>query len=430
MSSWLTSIKAKIMTDDMTRHGTIMVAFGLMAGLINYGFQLTMAIMLTPAQYGTLYSLLSLLVILSIFSSAINTSITKFASTFKAQGKLDRVSYLWRFYLKRTFIIGLAAFLVLSLLSPLISGFLNIDNNWYLIVLFLSLILVFMLPVNYGILRGTQRFIPLGSSNTLIAFLKLSVGALLVYLGWGVYGGLFAFIIAQVAVFAITLFFLRDLTRVGNEKVEIRGFHSYAALSMLAIAAFTLLTNIDVILVKHYLGPEVTGNYSAISTLGKVAFIAPGGIAIAMFPKTSELFEANSAHRPVLLKAILLTVLLAGGVVVIYWLFPQFITNFLFGGKYSLVSPYLFKYGGAMLLFAISFLLMNYFLSLNQTKVAYSLVVAMLAQLGLIIAFHSTIAEVVNIMLISGFLSVALMLPLYLKMRSIRSGNNLSERIE
>jgi len=56
MSSRLIAIKARIMTDDMTRHGTIMVAFGLMAGLINYGFQLTMAIMLTPAQYGTLYS--------------------------------------------------------------------------------------------------------------------------------------------------------------------------------------------------------------------------------------------------------------------------------------------------------------------------------------------------------------------------------------
>ena len=420
MSIRLTSIKAKIMTDDMTRHGAIMVAFGLMAGLISYGFQLTMARMLTPAQYGTLYSLLSLLVILSIFSSAINNSVTKFASMFKAQGRPDRVNYLWRFSLKRALLIGLAGFLVLSILTPLISSFLNIDNNWYLIVLFFSLILVFILTVNYGILRGIQRFTPLGGSNTLIAFLKLSVGALLVYLGLGVYGGLFAFIIAQVLVFAVTMFFLRDLTKAGNEKVEIKGFHSYTALSMLAIAAFILLTNIDAVLVKHYLNPEAAGNYSAISTLGKIALIAPGGIVVAMFPKTSALYETNSAHRPVLLKAILLTVLLAGGIVIIYWLFPQPITNFL-GSKYSLVTPYLFKYSVAMLLFAISFLLMNYFLSLNQTKVAYPLVVAMLAQLGLIIAFHSSIAEVVNIMLISGVLSVALMLPMYLKIRSGRS---------
>ena len=247
--------------------------------------------------------------------------------------------------------------------------------------------------------------------------MKLTLCALLVYLGLGVYGGLSGLVIAELVVFAVTVFFLRDLTRVGSEKVNIRGFHSYTALTVLAIAAFTVLTYVDVILVKHYFAPELAGNYSTISTLGKVALIAPGGIVVAMFPKTSELFESNSTHRPVLLKAILLTVLLAGGVVIIYWMFPQYITNFLFKDKYPLVTPYLLKYSGAMFFFAISFLLMNYSLSLNRVKVAYPLVVTMLAQLGLIIAFHSSIAEVVNIMLISGIISVVLMLPMYLKMK-------------
>ena len=86
------------------------------------------------------------------------------------------------------------------------------------------------------------------------------------------------------------------------------------------------------------------------------------------------------------------------------------------------VSPYLLKYTGAMSLLAISFLLMNYLLSLNQTKVAYPLMVAVLAQIGLIIAFHSSISEIVNIMLISGALSVVLMLPLYVKIRIGRLG--------
>ena len=422
MYDWLASIRAKIITDDMTRHGIMMVIFALMAGLLKYGFNLTMARMLTPAEYGTLYSLLSLQSILTVFSSAINNSVTKFASTFKAQGRLDRVSYLWWFSLKRAFVIGLTSFLGLSLVSPLISNFLNIDNNWYLVILFFSIILAFALSVNWGILRGVQRFLHLGSSTPLIALLALSVGVLLVYLGWGVFGGLLGFVIAELIGVFITLFFLRDLVKVGNEKVAIRGLHSYAALSMLAITAFTLLTFIDVVLVKHYLGAEVTGNYSVISTLGKVALIVPGGIATAMFPKTSELYEKNSAHRPVLLKAILLTVVLAGGIIIIYWLFPQFITSLLFGEKYTLVSPYLLKYTGAMSLLAISFLLMNYLLSLNQTKVAYPLMVAVLAQIGLTIAFHSSISEIVNIMLISGALSVVLMLPLYVKIRIGRLG--------
>ena len=415
----LTFLRNKLQTDDMTRHGAIMVTFGLLAGFINYLYQLVMGIMLTPTQYGTLYSLLSLLVILSIVSSAIHTSVTKFASKFKAQGNLGGVNYLWRFSLKQTFIIGLASFLVLSLLSPLLASFLNITNIWYLIILSVTLILVFVLPVNYGILRGLQRFVPLGTSNTFIAILKLATGALLVYLGLGVYGGLLAFIIAQLFVFIFTLYFLRDLTSAGTKKLDTGGLRAYVGPALLAIAAFTVLTNVDVLLVKHCLSPETTGSYSAIAVLGKIAFIVPGGIVVAMFPKTSELYETNTTHHRVLL-----TLLLAGGVVIIYWLFPDFIVTFLFKDKYAQVAPHLLPYSVAHLLFAFSFLLMNYFLSLNQTRVAFSLVAAMLLQLTLIILFHTSITQIVTIMVISSALSVLLPLPFLLKIR----GNRLQEK--
>ena len=185
-----------------------------------------------------------------------------------------------------------------------------------------------------------------------------------------------------------------------------------------------MLTNVDVLLVKHYLSPETTGSYSAIAVLGKMAFIIPCGIVVAMFPKTSELYETNTTHHRVLLKAVLLTLLLAGGVVIIYWLFPNFIVTFLFKDKYAQVAPHLLPYSVAHLLFAFSFLLMNYFLSLNQTRVAFSLVAAMLLQLTLIILFHTSITQIVTIMVISGALSVLLLLPFLLKIR----GNRLQEK--
>ncbi|MFQ5917794.1 MAG: polysaccharide biosynthesis protein, partial [Candidatus Binatia bacterium] len=122
-------------------------------------------------------------------------------------------------------------------------------------------------------------------------------------------------------------------------------------------------------------------------------------------------------HRSVLRKAMLLTLLLAGGVVMIYWLFPDFIVNFLFGGKYLFTIPYLFKYGLAMFFYALSFLSLNFFLSRNQTKVAYAFLIAMLIEIGLIISFHDSIAQIVDIMLISGALCLTFMLPFYLRVR-------------
>lgn len=417
MLNRLTLVKDRIKTDDMARHSLIMVLSSLLAGLFHYLYQLSMGIMLSPENYGVLFSLTSLFTIIGIFSQTFQTSLAKFATKFRAWNELSQIKFLWRFSLKRTLILGVALFLIGVALSPLLSRFLNIDSNWYPAILFSSLLLVFALPVNQGILQGTQRFLPFGLSNALLGFLKLSLAILLVYLGLGINGGLLPFFLSYLIVFLVTLTFLRNLAGVSNEKFEVRGLYSYTSLTFLAIFSFAMLTNVDVVLAKHFLNPDIAGNYSAISVLGRIALYAPLGITLAMFPKTSELFETGGSHGPILRKAILYTLLLGGGVVLLYGLFSQFIVDLVFGGKYLLATPYLFRYGLAMLLFAFSFLLINYFLSLNQTRAAYPALAAMFLQLGLIAFFHASIVQIVNIMLISAIVCLIAMLALYGKTR-------------
>jgi O-antigen/teichoic acid export membrane protein len=179
-----------------------------------------------------------------------------------------------------------------------------------------------------------------------------------------------------------------------------------------------VLTNIDVVLAKHYLTASDAGNYSAMSVLGKVAFYAPTTVAAAMFPKTSALFERGEDHRRAFTRAMTLTVLIAGSVVILYTLFPHALTQFLFNGKYHLVGPYLATYGLAMGLLAVSFLAMSYFLSVNQTKVAFSLLGVMLLEIVLIVAFHSGVGQLVKVMFVCGISSIVAMLPFYFRRTS------------
>jgi O-antigen/teichoic acid export membrane protein len=291
--------------------------------------------------------------------------------------------------------------------------FLNISNYWYFFLLYISFVMALILPVNYGVLRGLQRFISLGSSNTLIAVLKLAFGVLLVYLGLGVYGSLVSLNIASVLTFLFTLYFLRDIIRAGKEKIDTGGFYPYIGSTMLAIAAFTLLTNMDVILVKHYLSAEISGEYSVLVVLGKVALALTGGVVVAMFPKISQLFDKNSSRYPVLLRAGLLTIVLGGGLTIIYWVFGVRIISFLYNGQYDHVAPYLLKYTVAMCLYALTFMLMNYFMSMNRMKITYSLILTLLLQLVLIAMFHADINQVVNIVLITAALSFFPILPFF-----------------
>ena len=411
-------IREAVRDDDLVRHGLLMVAFSVSANFFNYLYQLSMGILLSVEQYGILFSFTSILTMLLVFSQAIMLTIAAFTSRLKAEYRLGGVNFLWRLALKRSLLISLGVFALLVAGSPLLCSFLNIRNLVYSVVLFSAVLPIVVLYVNWGTMQGLQRFVPLGCTQMLAAFLKAGLGALLVYLGLGIYGGLTAIPVSFALVFLVTFFLLRNLSSAGNEQVAVSGLGSYAGVSLIAILSLTVLTNIDVVLAKHYFDAANAGNYAAISVLGKIAYYAPAGVGIAMFPKTSALFERRGGHLRLFLKAALLYMLIAGGVVLVYWLFPQLVTRFLFSNKYLGIAAYLFPYGLAMALLAFSLLLMNYLLSISQTKVAYSLLAVALLQVTLITRFHSSIAQLVNIMLICGTLSIVSMLPFYLRQRS------------
>ncbi len=414
----LAATKNFIQTDEMARHGILMAAFGLMAGFFDYLYQLSMSIMLTPDQYGTVFTFISIFMIVSIGSQAVQTSIAKYTSKLNAENNPARLNYLWASSLKRTIFIGSVICVSLCLFSPLISSFLNIDNNWYSIILFSCFILIFALPVNWGVLQGMQRFVPLGYTRAMWSLLKLGLGVLLVSLGFSIYGALLPLLVSTVLLFLLTFFILRPMARTGYEKVATSGLSSYTGLALIGVFCFAILVNLDVIMAKHYLSADDAGAYSAVSVLGRVAYYAPWGIAIAMFPKVSSISDRISEHRYLLRKAFLLTMLISGGIVLVYGLLSSFLVSVLLRDEYSFISIYLFKYGLAMFFFALSFLLMNYLLAINQTKAVYGLVLTVLVNIGLIVAFHSSIVQIVNVMLITGVISTTIMLLFFLNVRT------------
>lgn len=400
----------RLIKDDMTRHGLMMTIFSVATGLFNYLYQIMMGRLLTPEHYGTLLSLIALFTIIAVFAKAIQTSITKFSSRFKAAGDLGKVSYLWRFSLKYSFIFGIVVFAILASVTVPLSQFLNISNYWYVIIIALSFLLTFIISANFGMLQGLQRFLPLGVSITLDSVFKLLLGILLVYIGLEVYGGLLALVLASLFSLFVTFYFLRDLFRANKEKLQTKEVFSYTGLALVALTCYLVLVNVDVILAKHFLSPNRAGDYGAISVLGKIVLFALGGIGLAMFPKTSELFEKGRSHRLVLWKAIVLSLILAGVILSIYSLFPGFVISLAFGDKYTISEFSLLKYGLAMLFFAISSLLMNYFLSMNVRGVAHILITSVLIELCLISLFHSSIEQIIDMLLISGAVSLVLLL--------------------
>lgn len=411
----LSTLMNRLKTDDLARQGVFMVSCGLLAGFLNYLYQLAMGAMLPAAEYGIVFSLISFSMMILMLTGTFQNAMSRFTSTARVRGSLGETKSLWVLFLWRALGIGLGLFLLLVLLTPLASRFLNLDDRWHFVVLSLSVVLGFALPVNQGLLQGLQRFLPLGICQVLLPLIKVSLGVVLVYFGLGVNGALLPLFISSAVVFGVSLFLARDVAKAKAEKSRVTGIGFYTGLTMVAIFSFGVLTNIDVILAKHYFSPESAGDYSALSVLGRMALYVPMGIGTAMFPKTSELFDAGIDSHKVMRRALFYTLALAGLVLVAYCFLYEFAIHFAFGGKYSFLLFDLVKYGLSMVFFTLSFLLMNYFLSIKQTRIAYTLAGSALLLVVLLVLFHSSIGQLVDMMLVCATVTLLLMIPFYVR---------------
>jgi O-antigen/teichoic acid export membrane protein len=398
----------------MARHSLLMITVGLAAGLSGYLYQLAMGILLTVPEYATLLSLTSLLLIVSVFGDTITLTVAKQTSKLKSQGRLGAVNHIRHRFLKWAFVVGLLTFVLAAALSPLLTRFLKSENSLYSILLFSSLALAFPLSSDWGVMQGLQAFFPLAAARVAWALARPAIAVLLVIVGLDLWGGLAAVPLSYAVAFVVTVLALRSLSRAGRDTVETEGAGVYAVYTILALLAITMLANIDVVMANYYLPKEDAGSYSAISVLGRICLYAPMGIALAMFPKTSDSFETRGSHRTLFKKALLLAVLIVAPLCLVYAVFPSHIVHFLFSDKYSSVAPNIFKYGLGMSFLSLSYLTMTYFLSIGKTRAVYPLVVSAILQILLIALFHSSIEDMVRVFVISGAVCLALVLTLFL----------------
>ena len=89
----LAGLHERLRADDMMRHGLMMAFFMALANFGGYLYYLFLGIFLTAEEYGILFSLSSLFVIVTILSDNLfRTTIAKFTSKFKGENALGKAN--------------------------------------------------------------------------------------------------------------------------------------------------------------------------------------------------------------------------------------------------------------------------------------------------------------------------------------------------
>lgn len=364
--------------------------------------------MLTPAEFGELQSLISLVAITGVFGIIAQTVVTKYVSKFVAQKKEGKIADYYSDSLIMTIKIGIVVFVIFSLLTPIFAQYLKISSYFVFILLFSYLIVGFSVPVGNAVLIGMQNFAYFGISQLVWSLTKLVSGVMLVYLSYGVFGAVAGFTIGNVVTFVVLFYLLRNYFKKSVEKQDYTELMSYGSFALPLLLFSSILMNADMIFAKHFLSELDAGIYASLSVLGRIVLYSASGLGMVVFPKISHAKENNKSPLMIIFKGIALSLFVNGLVVAFYYFYGGQILPLIFGESYIKAVPYLAYYGLAMAFVALQVMLVQAALSYEVSSAKYALGGAVLIEIVLFQVYNANLMEIVSAFGIGSFCSVLL----------------------
>ncbi len=170
----------------------------------------------------------------------------------------------------------------------------------------------------------------------------------------------------------------------------------------ISFLCFNVLTQVDIVIVKHFFHPTQAGYYSGAAMMGRIVLFLPMAMVTVMFPKATEAQTLNRDSRSVLEKSLLAVGVLCGVVTIAYFLFPSFFISLLYGSKFVASAPLVGLFGIAMTFFALLNILLFYHLSTHRFDFLYVMAIFAVLQILALWFFHNSLVQVVMIIAANG----------------------------
>jgi O-antigen/teichoic acid export membrane protein len=345
-----------------------LAAATLGANAIQLVFTIAFTRILGVTDYGSLAVLVSAFLILLVAGSAVQVA----AARETALGNLGhgaRLAGTLDGWAKR---IGLTLAVVTALSVLLRVPIANLvgvpEYPWGAAGILPIGVLWLALCLQRGVLQGLHAYSPVAQSLIAESVGRLLFSLLLVALGGGVVG---AYLGTALAFGALSVWLWVLLRRLLGAPAD----HEPHALStllaanwrpMAGLAFLGALQNIDVIVVKHQLGSPRAGSYAAAAVAAKTFVWIAIGIGLHLLPEATRRSAAGLDPRPVLVRALQITAIVAVPALVVFAAIPSLVLRVAFGSEYTNAAAALVVLGAAMTLLAVSYLTVQYLIALGR----------------------------------------------------------------
>ena len=362
-------------------------------------------------SYGKFGSLFGIFYIFSLMGDALRITIASRVASLKGTtGNANSVKSVLK-PLSILLVIGLLIILAIMVNSGHIAAFFHLSNTGPVLVLGLSLIPTFFLFIILGILQGLQLFGWLASTGYLIPqVVKLLLGILFVYVGWGldgIFAALFASNLIAIVVGIFPLIKKLGPARKNTGHNDSSSFLNLVIPLVLIGVVISIPTSVDVMLVTHFFNAYDAGLYNAATTMGKIVLFSPIAVSLVMLPLVSEKHSQGKRTANIMKLSLGVSVIISCIIVLLYWIWGDFLIRLFFGSQYLAARFIIIWYGIAMILFAANYLFAQYNLALSEYKWLIIALVVTLFEVAAIVIIHRSLLQVIIILVLGNLLLLA-----------------------
>ncbi len=420
---------AKTLFKNPLISGSSIIFIGsMLASILGYLFNLAMGRLLLPDEYGLLTSLTSLVILFGVFQISLVGIFAKFAAVYRANE--DEKGFAALIYKggRFTLLSGLVLFSILLLSLIFMPSFLKVTDLRLLILIYGTIFFSFISAFSLGILQGEMRFYLLSFLNFLGPLLKLALGVGAVLVGFKLIGIMNGILISSILPFIIgvgAILKKHKITSVKHNKEEsvfITEFKKYGLLFFIATLGISIISNSDIILVRHFFTPTISGQYAALSLMGKAIFYFTSPIYFVFFPLIAHKFEKKEPVTNTLILAGLIVSIVSVGLSTIYFIFPQIVLHIFYPAKaYRMLIPYLGPFSIYIFIFSLAYLFNNFFLSIGRTGIYKINIITAILFIVMITIFHNSLFQIIEILLLVSIVLLIIYI-IYFKINS-KKGN-------
>lgn len=356
------------------------VAMGL-AGVLDYAVNILTGRWLVPTEYGVFIAVAAVMQVLAQLTNAIRNVVAFYTAELSlhcetSQGLNAFVQRAWRWGWRW----GLLTTAIMVLISPSLAHALKLPNSWPLWAASPVVLMFFIRTVTDGALQGLQSFIGFGAVQVVQSLLRLLLAGALIWLGFQAAGAIIALPLAMAVVLVFALWLLRPQFADHGGKASHEVSWHYSAHTLLGLAAFAVLANMDALFVKHFYSPTMAGDYGPVVTLAKMSLFLPLALGIVVLPKATRRRASGRDPRPILSLALVATLLPGFALTAIYISFPSLIVRTIFTAAYTNPGIVLGFANLAASFYAGLNIWLNYALSLKRLSFIYILAGVLLCQ--------------------------------------------------